>query len=188
MIEQIERVGLCDGLVFLAARNTACYNEADGCPRWYRWATPSIGYRKAVSLVLTAFQLLAQPTRFGHAPGSRFHQPDDRSHQVQDLNSQVHGQITSFLRKRRCQHAGLTPPTVCEFYHDPRLLGNRCSCSWTAISRGASIELDWVQGRLNVGIFREFPTVSYAWYSHVRQFVSLFKTHRDGMLVTRKVA
>lgn len=126
--------------MFLAARNTACYNGADGCPRWFRWATPSIGYRKAVSLVLTAFQLLAQPSRFGHAPGSRFHQPDDRSHQVQDLNSQVHGQITSFLRKRRCQHAGLTPPTVCEFYHDLRYIWNKCSC----LRSFSSKRVDWV--------------------------------------------
>ncbi len=188
MTEQIEQVGLRDEVVLLAARNAACYNEADGCPRWFRWATPSFVSGKAVSLVLTAFQLLAQPTRFGHAPGSRFHQPDDRSHQVQDLNSQVHGQITSFLRKRRCQHAGLTPPTVCEFYHDPCLLGNRCSCLQIVLSRGASIELDWARGRLRTEKFQKHPMVSYAWYSHVRQFVSLFKTHRDGVLVTRKVA
>lgn len=74
-------------------------------------------------------------------PGSRFHQPDDRSHQVQDLNSQVHGQFTSFLRKRRCQHAGLTPPTVLEFYHDTRSLENKCSKSCSTLCQAVQAPL-----------------------------------------------
>lgn len=47
----------------------------------------------------------------GHGPDRRRRQSHRRSIEFQQLDNQVHGQITSFRKRRRCQHTGLTPLT-----------------------------------------------------------------------------
>lgn len=76
------------------------------------------GQRRFVSLK-TARQLLTAVFAFtrafapcsGQDPDHRRGQACQRSDKPYQLNNQVHGQLTSFLQGRRCQHTGLIPLT-----------------------------------------------------------------------------
>ena len=48
----------------------------------------------------------------GHGLDYRRRQSHCRSGKLEQLNNQVHGRITSFRKRRRCQHTGLTPLTL----------------------------------------------------------------------------
>lgn len=89
-----------------------CYNTASGCPCLDVRATP-LGIGKTVRRLSPAvFRLTGAFTPCcGHGLDHQRRQARQGSDKPHHLNNQVHGQLTSFLQRRRCQHTGLIPLT-----------------------------------------------------------------------------
>lgn len=89
-----------------------CYNTASGCPCFGLRATP-LGIGKTVRRLSPAvFRLTGAFTPcYGHGLDHQRRQARQRSDKPYHLDNQVHGQLTSSLRERRCQHTGLIPLT-----------------------------------------------------------------------------
>ena len=90
-----------------------CYNMASGCPCLEMRATPFV-YRAATRKLVpvAALRFGALTPCYGHGLDHRRRQSHHRSGKRNNLNSQFHGQITSFRKRRRYQHTGLTPLTA----------------------------------------------------------------------------
>lgn len=87
--------------------------SASGCPCLELWAAPFVFGLIAGQLApAISFRFGARTPCCGHGPDRRRRQSHRRSNEFQQLNNQVHGQITSFRKRRRCQHTGLTPLTL----------------------------------------------------------------------------
>ena len=87
--------------------------SASGCPCSMLRAAPFVFGLIASQLALAiSFRFGARTPCCGHGLDHRRRQPHHRSNEFQQLNNQVHGQITPFRKRRRCQHAGLTPLTL----------------------------------------------------------------------------
>lgn len=87
--------------------------SASGCPCSMLRAAPFVCRLIAGQLApAISFRFGARTPCCGHGPDRRRRQSHRRSNEFQQLNNQVHGQITSFRRRRRCQHTGLTPLTL----------------------------------------------------------------------------
>lgn len=86
---------------------------ASGCPCSMLRAAP-FGCRLIAGQLALAisFRFEGRTPCCGHGLGHRRRQSHRRSGKLEQLNNQVHGRITSFRRRRRCQHTGLTPLTL----------------------------------------------------------------------------
>ena len=86
---------------------------ASGCPCLELWAAPFVCRLIASQLALAiSFRFGARTPCCGHGLDHRRRQSHRRSGKLEQLNNQVHGRITSFRGRRRCQHTGLTPLTL----------------------------------------------------------------------------
>lgn len=86
---------------------------ASGCPCLELRAAPFVCRLIASQLALAiSFRFGARTPCCGHGLDHRRRQSHCRSGKFEQLNNQVHGRITSFPRRRRCQHTGLTPLTL----------------------------------------------------------------------------
>lgn len=95
----------------LSNRET-CYNTASGCPCLDVRATPLGIGKTARRLPPAVFRLTgAFAPCYGHGLDHQRRQARQRSDKPHHLDNQVHGQLTSSLRERRCQHTGLIPLT-----------------------------------------------------------------------------
>lgn len=84
--------------------------SASGCPCSMLRAAPFVFGLIASQLALAiSFRFGARTPCCGHGLDHRRCQSHRRSGKLKQLNNQVHGQITSFRKRRRCQHTGLTP-------------------------------------------------------------------------------
>lgn len=84
-----------------------------GCPCLELRAAPFVCRLIASQLALAiSFRFGARTPCCGHGLDYRRRQSHCRSGKLEQLNNQVHGRITSFRKRRRCQHAGLTPLTL----------------------------------------------------------------------------
>lgn len=89
-----------------------CYNTASGCPCLDVRATPLGIGKTARRLPPAVFRLTgAFAPCYGHGLDHQRRQARQRSDKPHHLDNQVHGQLTSSLRERRCQHTGLIPLT-----------------------------------------------------------------------------
>jgi len=90
-----------------------CYNTVSGCPCLDVRATPFV-FVKTVCQLLTAVFVRTRTLApcCGHGLDHQRRQARQRSNKPHHLDNQVHGQLTSSLRERRCQHTGLTPLTT----------------------------------------------------------------------------
>ena len=87
--------------------------SASGCPCSMLRAAPFVCRLIASQLALAiSFRFGARTPCCGHGLDHRRRQSHRRSGKFEQLNNQVHGRITSFPRRRRCQHTGLTPLTL----------------------------------------------------------------------------
>lgn len=86
--------------------------SVSGCPCLELRAAPLV-FQLAASYLALAVNLRfgARTPCCGHGLDHRRCQSHRRSGKLKQLNNQVHGQITSFRKRRRCQHTGLTPLT-----------------------------------------------------------------------------
>lgn len=90
-----------------------CYTVASGCL--------CFGLRVALLMIqMAASRLSLAAIRFSALTrrcGLDFNYRTNKTHQSLSKsnckNNQIHGQITPFLKGRRCQHAGITPLTSC---------------------------------------------------------------------------
>lgn len=86
---------------------------ASGCPCSKLRAAPFMFLLTASKLVLAVRLCFGARTPCcGHGLDYRRRQSHCRSGKLEQLNNQVHGRITSFRKRRRCQHTGLTPLTL----------------------------------------------------------------------------
>lgn len=86
---------------------------ASGCPCSKLRAAPFMFLLTASKLVLAVRPCFGARTPCcGHGLDYRRRQSHCRSGKLEQLNNQVHGRITSFRKRRRCQHTGLTPLTL----------------------------------------------------------------------------
>lgn len=84
--------------------------SASGCPCLELRAAPFVCRLIASQLALAiSFRFGARTPCCGHGLDHRRRQSRRRSGKLEQLNNQVHGRITSFPRRRRYQHTGLTP-------------------------------------------------------------------------------
>ena len=89
-----------------------CYNTASGCPCFGLRATPFDVGKTDRRLSPSVFRLIGALTPcYGHGLDHQRRQARQRSNKPHHLDNQVHGQLTSSLRERRCQHTGLIPLT-----------------------------------------------------------------------------
>lgn len=89
-----------------------CYNTASGCPCFGLRATPFVFLETACQLLTAVFvRTRALAPCYGHGLDHQRRQARQRSDKPHHLDNQVHGQLTSSLRERRCQHTGLIPLT-----------------------------------------------------------------------------
>lgn len=89
-----------------------CYNTASGCPCFGLRATPFVFLETACQLLTAVFvRTRTLAPCCGHGLDHQRRQARQRSDKPYHLDNQVHGQLTSFLRRRRCQHTGLIPLT-----------------------------------------------------------------------------
>lgn len=110
------------GLVFagfgLCVASCAFFDQfatmtASGCPCSKLRAAPFVCRLIASQLALAiSFRFGARTPCCGHGLDHRRRQSHCRSGKLEQLNNQVHGRITSFRKRRRCQHTGLTPLTL----------------------------------------------------------------------------
>ena len=118
------RAGLVGGMtgaqIFPGLRALSCVPSrrfatiaASGCPCFVLRAAPFVFGLIAGQLApAISFRFGTRTPCCGHGPDRRRRQSHRRSNEFQQLNNQVHGQITSFRKRRRCQHTGLTPLTL----------------------------------------------------------------------------
>lgn len=86
---------------------------ASGCLCLELRAAPFMCRLIAGQLALViSLRFVARALYCGHGLDYRRRQSHRRSGKLEQLNNQVHGRITSFPRRRRCQHTGLSSP-VC---------------------------------------------------------------------------
>ena len=86
---------------------------ASGCPCLELRAAPFMFLLTASKLALAVRLCFGARTPCcGHGLDHRRRQSHRRSGKLEQLNNQVHGRITSFRGRRRCQHTGLTPLTL----------------------------------------------------------------------------
>lgn len=86
---------------------------ASGCPCFVLRAASFVCRLIASQLALAiSFRFGARTPCCGHGLDHRRRQSHRRSGKLEQLNNQVHGRITSFRGRRRCQHTGLTPLTL----------------------------------------------------------------------------
>ena len=86
---------------------------ASGCPCSKLRAAPFMFLLTASKLALAVRLCFGARTPCcGHGLDYRRRQYRCRSGKLEQLNNQVHGRITSFRKRRRCQHTGLTPLTL----------------------------------------------------------------------------
>lgn len=110
--------GVCNNLTIREV--FACVFSADaatmtasGCPCFVLRAAPFVFGLIASQLALAiSFRFGARTPCCGHGLDHRRRQSHRRSNEFQQLNNQVHGQITSCRKRRRCQHTRLTPLTL----------------------------------------------------------------------------
>lgn len=101
-----------------------CYNTASGCPCFGLRATPFVFVETACQLLTAVFvytRTLAPCC--GHGLDHQRRQARQGSDKPHHLDNQVHGQLTSSLRERRCQHTGLIPLTSSNYI----IKSNMCS-------------------------------------------------------------
>lgn len=103
--------GLC--VASCASSDRFATMTASGCPCLELRAAPFVCRLIASQLALAiSFRFGARTPCCGHGLDHRLRQSHRRSGKFEQLNNQVHGRITSFPRRRRCQHTGLTPLTL----------------------------------------------------------------------------
>lgn len=87
---------------------------ASGCPCLEMRATPFcfFGDRRPQLAPAVTLRFGALTPCYGHGLDHRRRQSHHRSGKRNNLNSQFRGQITSFRKRRHCQHTGLTPLTA----------------------------------------------------------------------------
>ena len=86
---------------------------ASGCPCSKLRAAPFMFLLTASKLVLAVRLCFGARTPCcGHGLDYRRRQSHCRSGKLEQQNNQVHWRITSFRKRRRCQHTGLTPLTL----------------------------------------------------------------------------
>lgn len=96
-----------------ASSNRFATMVVSGCPCLELRVAPFVFGLIASQLALAInLRFGARTPCCGHGPDRRRRQSHRRSNESQQLNNQVHGRITSFRRRRRCQHTGLTPLTL----------------------------------------------------------------------------
>lgn len=94
----------------------AAIMTASGCPCSKLRAAPFVFGLIASQLALViSFRFGARTPCCGHGLDHRRRQPHRRGGKLEQLNNQVHGRITSFRERRRCQHTGLTPLTLIHY-------------------------------------------------------------------------
>ena len=90
-----------------------CYNTASGCPCLDVRATPLDVGKTVRRLSPAVFRFTGALTPCcGHGLDHQRCQARQRSDKPHHLDNQVHGQLTSFPQRRRCQHTGLIPLTT----------------------------------------------------------------------------
>ena len=91
----------------------SCYNTASGCPCLDVRATPLDVGKTVRRLSPSVFRLIGALTPCcGHGLDHQRRQARQGSDKPHHLDNQIHGQLTSSLRERRCQHTGLIPLTT----------------------------------------------------------------------------
>lgn len=96
-----------------ASSNQFATMTASGCPCFVLRAAPFMFLLTASKLVLAVRLCFGARTPCcGHGLDYRRRQSHCRSGKLEQLNNQVHGRITSFRGRGRCQHTGLTPLTL----------------------------------------------------------------------------
>lgn len=100
---------------------------ASGCPCSKLRAAPFVFGLIASQLALAiSFRFGARTPCCGHGLDHRRRQPHRRGGKLQQLNNQVHGRITSFRERRRCQHTGLTPLTLIHYISNTQTFVLKC--------------------------------------------------------------
>lgn len=91
--------------------------KASGCPCLVVRAAPFcfFGDRRPQLAPAVTLRFGALTPCCGHGLDYRRCQPHHRSGKCNNLSNQFHGQITSFRKRRRCQHTGLTPLTASNY-------------------------------------------------------------------------
>ena len=132
----------CDNLAIRGACACAPFvgaaiMTASGCPCSKLRAAPFMFLLTASELVLAVrLRFGARTPCCGHGLDHRRRQSHRRSNEFQQLNNQVHGQITSFRKRRRCQHTRLTPLAL----HD-------CTTNTRTNVPNIGIDYDWLSER-----------------------------------------
>lgn len=90
-----------------------CYTVASGCLCFGLRAALLMVQMAASRLSLAAIRFSALTRRCGLGFNYRTNKTHQSLSKSNCKNNQIHGQITPFLKGRRCQHAGLTPLTSC---------------------------------------------------------------------------
>lgn len=90
-----------------------CYTVASGCLCFGLRAALLMIQMAASRLSLVAIRIFALTRRCGLGFNYRTNKTHQSFSKSNSKNNQIHGQITPFLKGRRCQHAGLTPLTSC---------------------------------------------------------------------------
>ncbi len=104
-------------VVYCASFASAAIMRAGGCPCLELWAAPFVFGLIASQLALAiSFRFGARTPCCGHGLDHRRRQPHRRGGKLQQLNNQVHGRITSFRGRRRCQHTGLDDADLAPLY------------------------------------------------------------------------
>ena len=100
---------------------------ASGCPCFVLRAAPFMFLLIASQLALAiSFRFGARTPCCGHGLDHRRRQPHRRGGKLQQLNNQVHGRITSFRGRGRCQHTGLTPLTLIHYISNTQTFVLKC--------------------------------------------------------------
>lgn len=106
-------MNMVDGLDACILLRRFATMTASGCPCSKLRAAPFVFLLTASKLALAVRLCFGARTPCcGHGLDYRRRQSHCRSGKLEQLNNQVHGRITSFRKRRRCQHTGLTPLTL----------------------------------------------------------------------------
>lgn len=96
-----------------ALSNRFATMSVSGCPCLELRAAPfGFGLIAGYLAPAISFRFGTRTPCCGHGPDRRRRQSHRRSNEFQQLDNQVHGRVTSFRKRRRCQHTGLTPLTL----------------------------------------------------------------------------
>ena len=105
----------------------AAIMTASGCPCSKLRAAPFMFLLTASKLALAVrLRFGARTPCCGHGLDHRRRQSHRRGGKLQQLNNQVHGRITSFRERRRCQHTELTPLTLLHYINNTQTFVLKC--------------------------------------------------------------